>query len=233
MCLRLMLAVTIAAVPSASESLQGRIVTDDAMPLPESARAELRCTQAVLESVGVDGRGQFQIAADLPHPDCAVEVTAPGYRRSVILAAALPAHPGIPGIVLRRLGKSYGESISATHLAAPDEAVESFHAAIRELRRGESAELASVLGHLQAAVRIFPGYAPAWFEIGRLRLAQGDMEEAAGALQRAVRADPWFVSPYQPLILLLEAAGDSEAAASACQSLRKINPALPDDCGGK
>ncbi len=144
----------------------------------------------------------------------------------------LPSDPRIAGIVLHRLGKSHGESISVSHLAAPPEAVQRFHAAIREAEGAESTDYEAVLKHLRAAVQLYPDYAQAWFEIGRIGLALGDSASARDALQQAVRADPWFVSPYEPLILLLEAAGQSDQAARTCQRLREINPALSAGCGG-
>ena len=227
---RLLLALTLASFQADSETIRGRIVTDDGMPLVESVRVELRCGQSALESAAIHGHGLFEIDHPREHAECTLAINAPGYRQAMVPAASLPMNPGIPGIALHRLGKSRGESISVSHLAAPPEARRRFHAAVREMRRGEDATAESVLTNLEAAVKVYPGYAQAWFEIGRLRLAQRDPERAVAALRRAVRADPWFVSPYEPLILLLRATGAVEEAASACENLRKVNPSLPADC---
>ena len=121
--------------------------------------------------------------------------------------------------------------MSVSHLSAPPAAVARFHAALRALRGGPGQDIELALGHLQSAVGAFPGYADAWFEIGRLHLASGSPGDAIGAFQEALRADPWLVSPYEPLILLLEAAGDPAGARQVCAGLRRINPALPEDCG--
>ena len=227
---RLLLALTLAWFPSNAETIRGRIVTDDGMPLVESARVELRCGQSALEFVAIHGDGLFEIDHPREHAECTLTINAPGYRHAMVPTASLPTNPEIPGIALHRLGKSWGESISVSHISAPLEAKRRFHAAIREMRRGEEATVESVLMNLEAAVEVYPGYAQAWFEIGRLRLAQRDPERAVAALRRSVRADPWFVSPYEPLILLLRATGAVEEAASACENLRKVNPALPADC---
>lgn len=228
---RLLLALTLASFPAESETIRGRIVTDDGMPLFESARVELHCGQSALESAAVDGDGMFEFSHPRQHAECNVAINAPGYRRANVPVASLPMNPEIPGVSLHRLGKSRGESISVSHLAAPPDARRRYHAAMREMRRGEEARVETVLTNLEAAAKLYPGYAQAWFEIGRLRLAQRDLERAVGALRRAVRADPWFVSPYEPLILLLRAIGAIEEAVSVCEDLRKVNPALPADCG--
>ena len=228
---RLLLALTLAPFTANGETIRGRVVTDDGMPLVESARVELRCGPSALESAAIDRDGLFEIDHTGEHAECILAINAPGYREAIVSAASLPIDQEIPGIALHRLGKSWGESISVSHLAAPPEAKRRFHTAIREIRRGEPATVESVLMNLEAAVEVYPRYAQAWFEIGRLRLAQQDPERAVAALRRAVRADPWFVSPYEPLILLLRATGAVEEAGRACENLRKVNPALPADCG--
>lgn len=229
---RLLLAAAFTVLPLAAESVRGQIVADDGMPLPDSARVELRCGQEAVATATVSHNGRFQLEQPSLQESCDLAVAAIGYRRTVISTGSLPADPRIPGVVLHRLGKSHGESISASHLAAPPEAVRYFHAAIRKIRQESSGGYSDALKDLRAAVEAYPDYAQAWFEIGRLLLAHGDATSARDALREALRADPWFVSPYEPLILLLESAGDSEAAANVCQGLRKINPALSADCRG-
>ena len=231
MCPRLLLAAALAPLPAASDSLRGRIVSDDGMPLPSSTKVELACGQSRLERAAVREDGLFEVDHRGGRGDCVLVIDAPGYRRTEVQPSTLPKTPGIPGVVLHRLGKSQGETISVSHLAAPPEAKRRFQAAIREMRRGQEAAMDVVLENLEAAARIYPGYAEAWFEIGRLRLAQQDPEGAVAAFRQAVRADPWFVSPYEPLILLLRAGEAAVEAAGVCESLRRVNPALPADCG--
>lgn len=191
---------------------------------------DLRCAQGVPLSAGVDEAGRFEFKEGSAEPGCSLDVSAPGYRVATLAASALPADPRIPAIVMYRLGKGQGESVSVSHLAAPAAAVGKYHLAVREMRRGAAGNPESVLEHLQSAVQAYPDYAQAWFEIGRLRLAKGSATAAIRAFREALRADPWFVSPYEPLILLLEATGDSAGARRACQGLLRINPALPADC---
>lgn len=229
---KLVILLGLAATSALSSSVRGRIVTDDGMPLPASSRVALRCGATAQSEVGIDPEGWFELS-NLPDPlGCSAAVTARGYRTASVNLATLPADPQIPATVLHRLGKNHGQSISVTHLAAPGNAKRHFHAAVRILQRETSGGIDRALDHLQSAVRLYPAYAQAWFEIGRLQLALADAPSALQAFQKSVQADPWFVSPYEPLLLLLRSNGDAVGAERACAKLRQINPALPPGCGG-
>lgn len=229
---KLVVLLGLAATSALGDSVRGRIVADDGMPLPASARVALRCGATAQSEIGIDLEGWFEFS-NLPDPlGCSAAVTAPGYRTASVNLAAPPTDPLIPMAVLHRLGKNHGQSISVTHLAAPNDAKRHFHAAVRVLEQGTSGEIDSALDHLQSAVQVYPAYAQAWFEIGRLQLALGDASSALQAFQKSVQADPWFVSPYEPLLLLLRSSGDAAGTAKACEKLRRINPALPAGCRG-
>ena len=227
-----MVLLGLAAASALGGSVRGRIVTDDGMPLPGSTQVALRCGAAAQSEVAVEPEGWFEFSS-FPDPlGCSAVITARGYRTANLNLATLPADPLIPIAVLHRLGKNHGESISVTHLAAPTGAKRHFHAAVNVLEQQTTGGIERALNHLQDAVRAYPAYAQAWFEIGRLQLALGDASSALQAFQKSVQADPWFVSPYEPLMLLLASSGDAAGAALACARLRKINPALPPGCGG-
>ena len=229
---KLVVLLGLAATPALGDSVRGRIVTDDGMPLPASARVALRCGAPAQSEVGIDPEGWFELPNLPDPPGCSAAVTARGYRTASVNLAALPTDPRIPIAVLHRLGKNHGESISAAHLAAPTDARRHFHAAVRALDQETAGGIDRALDHLQSAVLVYPAYAQAWFEIGRLQLALADASGALQAFQRSVQADPWFVSPYEPLLLLLRSSGDTAGAERACARLRQINPSLPPGCGG-
>lgn len=229
---KLVILLGLAATSALSSSVRGRIVTDDGMSLPASSRVALRCGATTQSEVGIDPEGWFELS-NLPDPlGCSAVVTARGYRTASLNLAALPTDPLIPIAVLHRLGKNHGESISVTHLAAPADAKRHFHAAVRALEQETAGGIDMALEHLQSAVRAYPAYAQAWFEIGRLQLALADVSSALQAFQKSVQVDPWFVSPYEPLLLLLRSSGDTTGAERACAKLRQINPALPPGCRG-
>ncbi len=213
-----------------ADPLLGRILADDGMPLPTNATVQLICDGSVLASARVDDEGGFSLDNTPARSGCSLSASAAGYRQQAVRVSDLPLNHRIPAIVLHRLGRNQGEAVSVSFLAAPEDALQSFQAAIRKLQARPVSDPNSARQHLRSAIRKFPGYAQAWFELGRLHLAQGDIPAAIRSFQEAVRADPWFVSPYEPLILLLKSTGDADAADRACQGLRRINPSLPADC---
>lgn len=228
MTLRLILVAALCAMPAVSEALRGRVITDDGNPLPEQAEIALQCgDKTLMARVASDGAFTFEVGGD--SADCKLRVEATGYRQIEDSVAKLPRDPRIPAFVLHRLDRNQGEGISVSHLAAPEEAIRHYHSAVRMLSR-PGADADAVLSHLNEAVRIYPSYAAAWFETGRLQLALGQPDGAVQAFRHALESDPWYVSPYQPLILLLRSRGDSVAAGEACQGLRRINPELPAGC---
>ena len=228
MALRMILVAALCIVPAASETLRGRVITDDGNPLPGATEIALKCGDELV-ATRVDSEGAFAIEAGEGSADCSLSVEAPGYRQVGDSVQKLPRDPRIPAFVLHRLDRNQGESISVSHLAAPQEAIRHYHSAFRMMSRPQ-ADADAILTHLGEAQRIYPGFAQAWFESGRLQLALGRPDEAVQAFRNALNADPWYVSPYQPLMLLLRAQGDSAAASEACQGLRRINPELPTDC---
>ena len=228
-CRALPATLLVAALVQA-QSVRVRVATDDGLPVPVNTAAELHCSGGWLSEATVEPAGSVILGAVPQDQDCKLEVRAAGYGQASVELENLPLDPRIPGIALRRLAKHQGESISASHLAAPDSAVASYHAAIRLMQQGGGAQPDAILSRLIAATEAYPSYASAWHEIGRMRLALGDATGAAQAFDRAIEADPWFVSPYEPLILVLRALGRPEEAEVACQGLRRINSALPADC---
>lgn len=230
----LWVATALALLPLRGEVVRGRVLADDGMPLPMSTTVRIHCGEMAAAKIALDEDGWFEFEDASERLKCSlgIDIVAPGYRQSSLSKADLPADPRIPAAVLHRLGKGDGESISVSHLAAPEEATRYYRAAMREMQRGADSDPAAALRRLESAVRIYPGYAQAWFEVGRLRLALGKTASAIRAFGQSVASDPWFVSPYEPLILLLEAEGDVDRAAAACHGLRRINPELPANCLG-
>jgi len=98
--------------------------------------------------------------------------------------------------VLHRLEHVEGASISVTSALAPS-------AARRALEKGREAEKKKHWNHaeqaFEKAVQIYPKYAAAWFELGRVQMVKNDAAAAKLSFQRAVSADAKYVPPYHGL----------------------------------
>jgi tetratricopeptide (TPR) repeat protein len=101
-------------------------------------------------------------------------------------------HPVSPGQAL---------SVSATTLAAPGAAAKAYEKgqnAIRE-KKWDAAQK-----EFSKAVEIYPKYAIAWFELGRLKHGRNDFAGAAAAWKQALQSDPHYERPYETLSALAE-----------------------------
>jgi VWFA-related protein len=109
---------------------------------------------------------------------------------------------------------------SAAPAAPPKEALRAFNkaeAAVKAKRTDEA------LRDYQQAVSLFPGYAEAWYGLGKLRVQLHDPAAARRALESAVRADPKYVDPYLTLAALESASGNWKEVVRVTDLLLALN----------
>ena len=96
-------------------------------------------------------------------------------------------------IVIHPINGSTDAVLSATSLAAPGSAKKAMDKAREQEKKNkmEDAEKS-----LQKAVEIYPQYAAAWTELGRLQYANHDTAGAQRSFQQALAADPKYARPY-------------------------------------
>jgi tetratricopeptide (TPR) repeat protein len=105
-------------------------------------------------------------------------------------------NPDVGRIVLHRNTAVQGVSISATSLAAPKDARKAYEHGLQSLHKGKQAEAGK---DFEKAVDVYPTYADAWVELGRLRAAGQQTEPARDAFKKAMSADSKLVTPYLEL----------------------------------
>jgi tetratricopeptide (TPR) repeat protein len=149
--------------------------------------------------------------------DCDLRAVLGGYRSDSISLGSrrLLDDPDVGTIVLHRLANVEGAAISLTSLQAPKEARRAYGKALQDLRKNKPAEAAK---ELQQAVDIYPKYAAAWYELGRIQ-QQGEIALARKSFASAIAADAKFISPYLSMAAL-------EAKAENWAALAKISGAL-------
>ncbi|HUE01189.1 MAG TPA: tetratricopeptide repeat protein [Bryobacteraceae bacterium] len=129
---------------------------------------------------------------------CDLRAVLSGFRSdSVSLGVRrLMDDPNVGTIVLHRLANVEGSAISMTSLQAPKEARRYYERALQDLHKEKLAEAGR---ELQKALEIYPKYAAAWYELGRIQTNAQDFEAARKSFENAVAADAKFVSPYVAL----------------------------------
>jgi tetratricopeptide (TPR) repeat protein len=136
--------------------------------------------------------------SDRRYMNCDLRANLPGYSsQSVSLANhGVLDNPEIGTIFLHRVGKVEGRVISAISLAAPKDARKAFEKGSDLAKRQK---LDDAMKNYQKAVDVYPQYAAAWLELGKLQAAKGQADAAHQSFDAAVKADPKYLNPYLEL----------------------------------
>jgi len=162
--------------------------------------------------------------AERKYMGCDLQVKMAGYRsQAVPLAGRRPMDdPNIGTILLHRLGKTEeGLTISAVSLAAPKDAKKAYDKGMDALKKKKFADAQA---SFEKAIELYPKYSLAWYELGRLRIAEDQLDIARGSFDEAVKADPKFVLPYLSLSLLDMQAKRWQQLADVTETTVKLDP---------
>jgi cytochrome c-type biogenesis protein CcmH/NrfG len=132
---------------------------------------------------------------------CELSGVLPGYQSSVIL---LTGHrrldsPDVGTIVLRHLANVEGLTTSATTALAPPAAKKALERANDAFKKRNPDE---AVKELKKAVEIYPKYALAWFDLGRVFESKHRFKEAMEAYRHSVEADDKYLFPYERLYII-------------------------------
>jgi tetratricopeptide (TPR) repeat protein len=139
------------------------------------------------------GRGME--SSDMRWSNCELRAKLAGYRSqnvSLVNHRALD-NPDIGTILLHRLGPDEGTTVNARALEIPKDARKAFDKAQEAVKKGK---LEDAQKNYSKAVELYRPYAAAWFELGRMQAAAGDLYTARGSFGEALKADPKFVPAY-------------------------------------
>lgn len=168
--------------------------------LPDASQSGSRNTSGVLgslqavmgpvrNSVG-PGPGGATAVPSGAFQNCELRASLPGYHSDAVSLTNRRAtdNPDLGMIVLHRIaGEDGGLSVSATSLAAPRTALNSFEQGMKAARGGDAKGAAKALTR---AVEIYPRYAEAWFELGFLAARSRNWAESARCLDRGLAVSP-------------------------------------------
>jgi tetratricopeptide (TPR) repeat protein len=159
---------------------------------------------------------------------CELRAQVAGYQsQSVILTNRRSLdNPNIGTILLHRLGISEGTTVSATTLAAPKDARKAYE---QGLTLGKKNKLDDAATQLEKAVTLYPRYALAWCDLGKVQAIQGRTEDARKSFDQSIAADPKYVLPYVEISRLELRAGKWQELADTSEKATKLDPfSYPD-----
>jgi len=134
--------------------------------------------------------------------ECDVQASLPGFvSESVPLIRSLPIleSTDIGRITLRSVNNAQGSVLSATSAAAPGNAKKALEKGLEQVKKNKLAEAQK---SMEKAVEIYPQYAVAWTELGRLQYMSHDDTSAQHSFERALAADSKYAKPYLGLAQL-------------------------------
>jgi tetratricopeptide (TPR) repeat protein len=156
--------------------------------------------------------------------DCELRAELPGFTSPVIQLAGRLNNIGMTDvgtIMLHRMDRVQGFTISATSAAAPAKAKKEYEKG-REFEKKEKWDPA--LASFQKAVEVYPQYAVAWFEMGRVQVQKGNLGAARQSFHQSLSADSKFVGPYHELAQLALRDKQWQEVVDTTNAVLKLNP---------
>jgi tetratricopeptide (TPR) repeat protein len=212
----------------ATGPISGRVVLSDGAD-PEGIAVQRVCSRTVTAAVYTDSSGRFSLprgAGSSSNTDagangnnssvvggCEVRASLAGY------SADPPPLGGFDGvIVLHRIGAKLALTVSATTLLAPKEARKSYGKGLEAIRGNRPDEAQK---DFAGAVKLYPRYAAAWLELGKVYEQRNHLSEARNAYSKSIGADAEYLYPYERLYHLdVQESKWQEAAAASAKVLR-------------
>ena len=135
------------------------------------------------------------------YQNCDLQAKLAGYRSQLVSLVNRRAmdNPDIGVILLHRTLPTEGSTVSTASLAAPKDAKKAYDKGMEAIRKKKWDDAAK---SFEKATDIYPGFASAWYELGRLQSAAGAPDSARISFECAIKADPKYAAPLVELATL-------------------------------
>ena len=154
---------------------------------------------------------------------CELRAALPGYRSDQISLSNVHYmdNPDIGTIILHRLGKDEGFTISVNSALAPKDARKAYEKGMEAITKKNPDEAQK---NLEKAVALYPKYSAAWFALGRLHEQRDHFADADKAYRQAIAAEPKLIQPYERLAWLALQDAKWQDLADWTDQLLRLNP---------
>jgi len=155
--------------------------------------------------------------------NCEIRATLPGFRSDPVSLAnrRFLENPDVGTIILHRLANVRGLTISGTTALAPKDAQKAYQ---KGLQAASKYKLELAQKDFQRAVGIYPRYAIAWLELGKVYERRNQLSQAREAYSRAVAADPDYINPYEQLYVLAFKESKWQEVADTSDRALRLDP---------
>ncbi len=129
---------------------------------------------------------------------CELRAVLPGFQSDMVPLSNIHYmdNPDVGTIILHRLGKVDGLTVSVVSALAPKDARKAYEKGVAAATKHNGDEAQK---DFEKAVELYPKYSVAWFELGRLNEAGDRFEEARKAYEQAIAAESKYIQPYERL----------------------------------
>jgi tetratricopeptide (TPR) repeat protein len=172
-------------------------------------------------NAGGGGRGSATAASAW---GCDLRAVLQGYRSDTVSLSSRHAmdDSNVGTILLHALAKKkQGLTVSATSGFAPKNARQSYEKGLAAMRHNNPEKAQK---NFIRAVDLYPRFAVAWFELGRIYELRAHTVEARDAYTKATTADASYVNPYERLYMLDLMEGRWQQAADASEKVLRLDP---------
>ncbi|MGA7409411.1 MAG: tetratricopeptide repeat protein [Bryobacteraceae bacterium] len=135
--------------------------------------------------------------------NCMLEAVLPGFQSEKVNLALKSTMDDtrIGTIILHSLSRAGALTVSATTLKAPPNAKKAFEKGLADVK---AQKWDAALHEFGTAVKIYPQFAVAWYEIGVVRQNENDPAGAHDAWKAAFEQDPMYLKPLEGLTALAD-----------------------------
>ena len=234
--------------------LRGRVATNDGTRLPHDVLVERVCYNRVRQQLYASPQGDFSMQlgsradsfldasgdrasqsgvarkdTDMGIPrrellNCELRASASGFHSSVISLMEFTApdrNIDVGVIVVQRAAKIEGMTLSATPYKAPRDASRAYEKGVAAERNGK---LADARKYFEQAVKVYPRYAIAWFQLGTVLQKEEQNDAARKAYIQATTMDTKFLPPYLSLALMAYRAENWTEVLKLTGHILDLNP---------
>jgi tetratricopeptide (TPR) repeat protein len=170
------------------------------------------------------GPGTSQnLSGDRRVDTCELRASLSGYTSDSINLTGRTAldSPDVGNIVLHRMGAGgTAMTVTATTLKAPRAARKAMDKGLEMTKKNKPEE---AIASLEEAVRIYPEFAFAWCELGKLQMANDHIPDAHESFEAAAKAEPRWPEPYLHLAVMAVKAHDWKEVAGNTERVLQLN----------
>jgi cytochrome c-type biogenesis protein CcmH/NrfG len=163
------------------------------------------------------------LTGDSHQANCELRASLSGYTSDTINLATRTSmdNPDIGTILLHRMGApDTAMTVTATTLKAPKEARRALHKGLELSKKNRPEE---AIASLKDAVKVYPEFAFAWYELGKLQLENDHTPDAHESFAAAAKAEPRWPEPYLRLAVMAVMTHDWKQVADNTEHVLHLN----------